>query len=153
MPLFRLTYVSTSISSRPTELNLVNQEIVSVAAARNRERSITGALVLIDRFYIQTLEGPRVSVCEIYNRIACDDRHERVELIGACHPSERRFPEDDLIFGSAISEHLPMLAKYQVWREFCPYSISPESLELLTDEIFSHVRSMQPIPEDVRMFA
>jgi hypothetical protein len=79
---FRLIYRSKSRipeQTRKTELG----EIFSVARSNNKSLGITGALLLYDDKFAQTLEGGEAAVRELYARIEADERHEAVEVIEA----------------------------------------------------------------------
>ncbi len=55
-------------------------DIIRTAHNRNSEQGLTGALVLIDDYFVQVLEGDSFHLRERYSRIAEDPRHGTVEL-------------------------------------------------------------------------
>ena len=79
-PVFRLVYRSHSrIGS--TERKHQLGEIFSVARSANKKLGVTGALLIDDDQFVQTLEGPEAAVRGLYEKISKDRRHEHVELL------------------------------------------------------------------------
>src|SRR5215470_4528670 len=79
-PVFRLVYRSHSrigAAERKRQLG----EIFSVARSANKKLGVTGALLITDDEFVQTLEGPEAAVRDLYAKIGKDRRHERVELL------------------------------------------------------------------------
>ena len=56
-------------------------EIVRLSQARNAADGMTGALLHTRGVFIQVLEGPLPKVEATFERICCDMRHRRLELI------------------------------------------------------------------------
>ncbi len=76
---FRLIYKSRSrvpAENRETELG----NIFSVARRKNTAQGITGALLLYDDWFAQTLEGDEGAVRKIFAVIEQDERHDGVEV-------------------------------------------------------------------------
>jgi Sensors of blue-light using FAD len=72
MPTVRLIYASTARDPQSyTDLT----DILRAASPRNRDRSISGLLVLAGEHFLQVLEGERASINRLYARIAVDSRH------------------------------------------------------------------------------
>lgn len=86
--LVRLMY-----ASRATEL--VNQDdlvaILKKAKANNPVHGITGVLCYSGNIFLQVLEGGRMAVNQLYNKIASDPRHREVMLLSFEEISERSF--------------------------------------------------------------
>jgi hypothetical protein len=78
-PVFRL--ISSSHSRiEPERARTELGEIFDTARRNNREIGVTGALVVADDWFAQTLEGQESVVRKLYDQIATDSRHERVKL-------------------------------------------------------------------------
>lgn len=89
-PVFRLIYRSRSRigdAERKRELG----EIFSVARSSNKKLGVTGALLITDDEFVQTLEGPEPVVRELYTKIYKDKRHERLEVLESGDASGRVF--------------------------------------------------------------
>jgi FAD-dependent sensor of blue light len=77
---FRLIYRSRSrigTAERKQQLG----EIFSVARSSNKKLGVTGALLITDDQFVQTLEGPEPAVRDLYVKISKDRRHEHIELL------------------------------------------------------------------------
>jgi hypothetical protein len=61
------------------------------ARANNKGRGVTGALLLLDDWFVQVLEGDEPTVRAVYARIERDPRHERIALLDARPVDERVF--------------------------------------------------------------
>lgn len=68
----RILYVSRAAPG--TELSNIFR-IVSEARERNAAAGISGALVFVDGWFAQVLEGPAPAICATYARILADPRH------------------------------------------------------------------------------
>jgi hypothetical protein len=77
---FRLVYRSHS-RIRSTERKHQLGEIFSVARSANKKLGVTGALLINDDEFVQTLEGPELAVRDLYAKISKDRRHEHIELL------------------------------------------------------------------------
>jgi hypothetical protein len=77
---FRLIYRSHSRIGA-TERKQQLGQIFSVARSANKKVSVTGALLITDDQFVQTLEGPEPVVRELYTKISKDRRHEHVEVL------------------------------------------------------------------------
>ena len=87
----RLIYksrASTDIVSNEAISALVEQ-----SAQANKERQITGLLLLSGNQYLQVLEGSNHNVNRLYGNISRDKRHRDVELI-TFEPMECRYFDD-----------------------------------------------------------
>jgi len=89
-PVFRLVYHSRSRLSA-TERKYQLGEIFSVARSTNKKIGVTGAMLITDDEFVQTLEGSEPVVRELYAKIFRDKRHERVTLLEAGDVPERVF--------------------------------------------------------------
>jgi len=86
--LVRLLYASRAAKS----LSAKTVAAILVECQRNNpERGITGVLCYSDEIFLQVLEGGRDAVCETFNSIVRDARHEQVTLLSFEEISERRF--------------------------------------------------------------
>jgi Sensors of blue-light using FAD len=76
---FRLIYRSKSLIAAEN-LDAELGSILRAARHKNAERGITGALLLYDDWFAQTLEGGEGEVRAIFEHIAKDKRHTSVQL-------------------------------------------------------------------------
>jgi len=109
-PVFRLVYRSHSrigITERKQQLG----EIFSVARSSNKKLGVTGALLIDDDQFVQTLEGPEPAVRDLYVKISKDRRHEHIELLESGDVPERVFGRWAMAKMAAEGEpDIPLLA-------------------------------------------
>lgn len=89
-PTFRLVYRSHSrVPSDRRQAALA--AIFDVARANNQELQVTGALLVTDHYFVQTLEGDEDRVRALFDRIRRDERHEEIMLVAEEAGVERVF--------------------------------------------------------------
>ena len=83
----RVIYVS-----QRTDLSSSSLQQVIIASKRNNPKEdITGCLLAGSNSYLQLLEGPLLSVDQLYLKIHADGRHENVKKLNDEKISERLF--------------------------------------------------------------
>lgn len=94
MPLHRLLYRSeANLAGTDADVQQQIAEIVARAAAGNEAAGLTGALLYAGGMFVQALEGPPAKVEQTFERICCDHRHRRMELLEFVHAENRTFAE------------------------------------------------------------
>ena len=76
----RLIYAS-AFSGRAKALSEALGDILAKSIQNNRLVGVTGKLIVGDGRFLQLLEGPAVSVGEVYERIAGDPRHTELTIL------------------------------------------------------------------------
>jgi hypothetical protein len=89
--IFRLIYRSHSLV-RPDQRGAELEQIFRVARAKNRVLGVTGALLVYDDLFAQTLEGDTQVVRALVDRISRDPRHRSVEIVDMANIEARVFP-------------------------------------------------------------
>ncbi len=79
---FRLIYRSRNRIPEP-DRRVALGELFSQARANNKQLQLTGALLLADDWFVQTLEGDEQVVRDLFARIGADRRHDGVEVLEA----------------------------------------------------------------------
>ncbi len=99
----RIAYVSRALAS--TGLREVH-DIVGVANNRNAERGLTGALIYLDGYFLQVIEGLPGPLHERFAIIATDPRHTEVSVRLSVKITALAFPESWMALrqGDAILE-------------------------------------------------
>jgi hypothetical protein len=87
---YQLVYASKAAEGF-CEKDLV--DILHIARKTNKELEITGALVYNKGYFLQMLEGECEAVETLFNLIADDKRHEKVNCFFRCKVPKRIFPE------------------------------------------------------------
>ena len=78
--IFRLIYRSHDLlplETRKADLG----ELFSTARSNNKERDITGALLVANDWFVQTLEGDESAVRTMFSQIEKDPRHDSVAVL------------------------------------------------------------------------
>ena len=89
--LHRLIYYSRAEISSGDQLAPMMTSILSAAAPRNAQRGVSGALLACDEWFVQALEGERLTIGELYNLIRADRRHRNPTVIKAGPIGRRTF--------------------------------------------------------------
>jgi len=88
--LHRLIYASR-VNVPAVDLEVEVAGIIRASIRNNRERSITGLLLIHDGWFVQALEGPAQAVMETYGRILDDRRHAEARVLSAGPADGREF--------------------------------------------------------------
>lgn len=108
---FRLIYRSRDLipaEERRAELGA----LFSTSRANNKRARITGALLLAEDCFVQTLEGEEAAVWRLYTRIEQDARHDSVQLVEARTVPDRVFSRWAMAeVGGDGEPDIPLLAR------------------------------------------
>jgi len=129
--LVRLLYCSQT--AEPKREALLD-DILAQSRRHNPSRGVTGLLCVAGDNFIQLLEGGRDEVCELFNDIVRDMRHERVRLLSFDEITERKFGSWSMGQVDADKINPALLLKYFTKAKLEP-STSPgrATLALLDD--------------------
>jgi hypothetical protein len=131
--LVRLLYASRAAKSLNAKLVA---SILAECQTNNPARGITGVLCFSDEIFLQVLEGGRDAVCETFNAIIRDPRHEQVRLLHFEEISERRFGGWTMGQVNIGKVNSSLLMKYAEKAELNPFAVSGKvSLALLEELI------------------
>jgi hypothetical protein len=130
--LVRLLYASRA--ARPQGAKTITA-ILAECQRNNPQRGITGVLCYSDDIYLQVLEGGRDAVCETFNAIVRDDRHESVRLLSFEEISERRFAGWSMGQVNMDKINPSLLLKYAEKAELNPFSVSGKVSMALLEEL------------------
>ncbi|MEE4276901.1 MAG: BLUF domain-containing protein, partial [Halieaceae bacterium] len=76
--LYCISYVSTQTQHMDNDELLA---LLEIAREKNQSLGITGILLHREDSFFQILEGGEDEVCELYETIAADPRHDRIEIV------------------------------------------------------------------------
>ncbi len=130
--LYRLIYCSTATSQVNTE-ELAT--LVERARATNTEHDITGMLLNNSRFFLQSIEGARELVNELYARISRDARNQHVVLVKYGQVPERLWPTWQARFLTPTADTQALLRRFATQGQFNPYTMHPDSAERFLFEL------------------
>jgi hypothetical protein len=132
--LVRLLYASRA--STPTDAS-VYDSILEQSRARNPKLGITGILCFSENLFIQVLEGGRDEVCELYNTIVRDGRHQHVRILSFEEIRERRFGSWTMGQVNLAKVNPALLLKYGERAELNPFEGSAHATLALLDELIA----------------
>ena len=113
-------------------------EILVQSRRNNPAKGITGMLCVSNDVFIQLLEGGRDEVCDLYNAIVRDPRHENVRLLAYGEISQRQFGNWTMGRVDLARANPSVLLKYFKRAELDPFSASGEAtLSLLSELVAS----------------
>lgn len=90
MSLHRTIYVSDAVGAAATRL-LVLAEILGQSERNNRRHGLTSALMRHEGRFLQLIEGRRVDVDRLIDRLRRDPRHENLRTLSDLPVGARRF--------------------------------------------------------------
>jgi hypothetical protein len=132
--LVRLMYASRALPGLDQEeLNAILRQ----SRTWNPKFGITGVLCLCQTgsLFIQVLEGGRVQVNQLYNKIVRDPRHGDVTLLSFEEIAERRFAGWAMGQVNMARLNPALLLKYSEMATLDPWSVSGHATAALFDEM------------------
>ena len=124
-------------ASRPSaSLQGVGLDRILVQSRKNNPAlGVTGLLCVSDNLFVQVLEGGRDEVCELYNAIVRDDRHQNVRMLSYEEISERQFGNWTMGQVSIAKLNPALLLKYFKRIELDPFDCSGHATMSLLREL------------------
>ncbi|MEI7514921.1 MAG: BLUF domain-containing protein [Betaproteobacteria bacterium] len=131
--LVRLLYASRAIDPGSVAID----EILAQSRQGNPSSGITGILCYGGGIFLQTIEGGRNAVSELYSHIQRDPRHTNVVLLHYEEISERRFSGWTMGQVNMSKINASILLKYAEKPELDPYSVSGRVSLALLEELMA----------------
>lgn len=116
----QLIYVSVPVQ----EVSIATSEFIPVAEVENRNHNITGLLVSGPSFYLQVLEGPRLSVSQLYKNILKDNRHTSPVLLRYTEIKHREFENWSMVHMTEDELRSSYISPTMLPQQITPSSIS-----------------------------
>ena len=132
--LVRLLYASRA--TRPIT-PAAHESILEQSRAHNPKLGITGVLCYSDDVFILVLEGGRDEVCDLYNTIVRDERHQSVRILSFEEIRERRFGNWTMGQVNLAKVNPSLLLKYGERAELNPFGCSGQASMALLEELIS----------------
>ncbi len=132
--LVRLLYASRPAT--PLTTSIVDA-ILAQSQEGNQAKGITGILCYNDELFLQVLEGGRDEVCELFNAIVRDRRHQNVRILSYDEIPERRFGGWTMGQVNIARINPSLLLKYSVKATLDPFSCSGRASMALLDELIA----------------
>lgn len=130
--LVRLMYASRASASIDQE---ELQSLLRQCKSANPRQGVTGVLCFSSGIFMQVLEGGRMAVNALYNKIVADARHTDVVLLDYAEIRERRFAGWSM--GQVNLQRLnpAILLKYSETATLDPYAVSGQASMALFEEL------------------
>jgi len=132
--LVRLLYASRAAAPLTSE---IVDGILRQSREHNPALGITGMLCYSDDLFLQVLEGGRDEVCELYNTIVRDTRHEQVRILCYEEIGERRFGGWTMGHVNIAKVNPSLLLKYAERPILNPFNCSGQASMALLDELIA----------------
>lgn len=126
--------VYASRSAAPLDASTI-EDILEKSRSKNPALGITGILCYSGDVFIQVLEGGRDEVCELYNSIARDNRHQNVRILVFEEIGERKFCNWTMGHVDLNRVNPGLLLKYHERAVLNPFSCSGKATMALLDEL------------------
>lgn len=106
--LYRLIYTS---SRRPSCTDVEIENILKACERNNPKRGITGILLHSNKRFLQYLEGSRLELFDLYDKIKLDPRHGGVNIRDFSPIEKRLFPSWHMGYKDINSQSVEFLSK------------------------------------------
>ena len=132
--LVRLLYASRAAYKLSAEMV---ESILNQSRTHNPEHGITGVLCYSGDVFMQVLEGSRDAVCELYNTIVRDDRHQGVRLLSYEEITERKFANWTMGQVNLAKVNPSLMLKYAEKSGLDPFNCSGDASMALLSELIA----------------
>ena len=120
--------------------------ILTQSKANNPGSGITGVLCSSGRIFMQVLEGGRMQVNALYNKIAADKRHQDMAILLDEEVSERKFAGWSMGLVNLERINPSVLLKYSECATLDPYCVSGRASMALFEELMATASIMGQPP-------
>lgn len=128
--IFQLCYASKT-SSDAQRLLLDLREILNEAHHVNYLNGIHGVLYYADGFFFQCLEGEKLAVLELIDKIKLDPRHQQIYIFNPQEIQDGHFTDWSMKFVRKNSQVSAFFQKYLQQSDFNPYLLNEASIAAL----------------------
>jgi hypothetical protein len=142
---YRLIYRSRNVipeQDRRADLG----RLFTAARSHNKQRGITGALLLLDDCFVQTLQGDEDEVQALLARIRADRRHDSLEVLETVLVDGRVFGRWSMakVSGQQDQPDLPLIAHVEGIAPAAPRGDSTPDQEAVLEVMRAAARGRQP---------
>ncbi|MGE6482233.1 BLUF domain-containing protein [Psychrobacter namhaensis] len=135
--ILRLTYISRH---NPDNKNIEVTRILAQAQRNNERNGITGALVINEDYFIQSIEGARPVINELLRKLVKDDRHFSLQVIECTEIEQRRWSQWSMKHLTPSEHDTEHVRKFSAGKDFNPYLMS-------TAQIVNFIETLSEIQE------
>lgn len=131
----QIIYLSSSREYlSPEQIN----ELLTKSRENNLKNNITGVLLYFDRDFLQVLEGPKVAVLELFEKIIKDERHTGIITVFNKKITEKHFPEWNMGFAYTDYEKLRTLSGFENFDQKLLSGINDEKALILINKFIDN---------------
>lgn len=123
--ILRLTYVSRH---NPHNANIEVTRILAQARRNNERNGITGALVINDDYFLQSIEGSRPVINELLRKLVKDDRHFSLQIIECCEVEQRYWGKWSMKHLTPRDQDKEYVRKFSAGIVFNPYLMNASQI-------------------------
>lgn len=115
--LSRLVYRSRSaLKGTPEECLAQVSGILRASRANNAAAGLSGVLLFDGISFLQVVEGPIASIERLYEAIACDRRHEEIDLVDLIGIEAREYQHWSMAFLDGTDGSRTGLQRFLAWQ-------------------------------------
>ncbi|OWY40111.1 blue light sensor protein [Xenophilus sp. AP218F] len=130
--LVSLTYCSYAKKTIDSELM---SDILAAARKHNPEQGITGLLCVSHNIFVQTLEGSRQQVNQLYQKLAKDSRHHSLTLLDYREVEQRRFANWSMAEVMLDKVNASQILRYSTHAKLDPFNQPGSSTVMLLEAL------------------
>jgi hypothetical protein len=130
--ILRLTYVSRYNTSNA---NIEVARILEQAQRNNKRDGITGALVLNENYFLQSIEGSRPIINDLLRKLVKDNRHFSFQIIECREIEQRRWNKWSMKYLTPSEQNKEYLLRFSAGTDFNPYLMSTFQIMMLIDSL------------------
>ena len=119
------------------------------AAAFNKENGITGCLLRLDEYFLQTLEGSTATVNQLYHTLQNDKRHHSLQLVSFQPLTRRKFADWMMLIDATDDEHRSFLLSYSSKVPFAFEEMSPIAIDMIIHEMYTKLKKARRFTDAV----
>ena len=133
---YRLTYASTT-TSKPSGIRQDLINILNEAEDHNASHNIYGVLFYGSDYFFQCLEGEKIQIDQLYEKILKDPRHKNIVLLSYQVIEQPRFINWNLKYVLQEPSILEFFQSNQ-WEKFNPYALDQDLIDPFLNILADH---------------
>lgn len=130
--LSRLTYASRA---KPELANTDLETILAQAVDNNTKAGITGMLCFNINYFLQSIEGSRDQINQLYNKLMVDNRHFDVQVIEFTEIDSRTWPDWSMNYATPSDKNKSIYLKHSPTAGFNPFLLSADAALAMLKEL------------------
>ena len=116
------------------------QALKEHAIVANEKSGITGCLLRLDEYYLQTLEGSTANVNALFHKLQEDTRHHKLQLVSFQPITRRKYNDWMMVIDATDDEHRSFLLSYSSRVPFAFEEMSPIAVDMIIHEMYTKIK-------------